>query len=315
MTLAHVHILLNHFPTIGMIVAMGLYVLSFFWKSDDIKRASLIVIFGIAAIAIATFTSGNAALQEIAALPGVSKAAATAHMDAAILAFIFMELTGICAWLALWQFRRIGRMAKGIQGAVLILGMITLGAMTDAATIGGEIRHPEILTAADTAAEHGAGPARGIIHSDEVGKFVTGQAWMWPTCETLHFVGLSLLLGVVLAVDLRMLGFMKSVSFATLHRLLPWGILGFGINVLTGMLFFVGAPEQYTTNTSFQWKIVLILLAAANGLYFTVLDETWLLGPGDEAPLTAKVMAASAMFLWVAVMFCGSMLPFLGNAF
>jgi len=57
-----------------------------------------------------------------------------------------MELTGICAWLALWQFRRIGRMAKGIQGAVLILGMITLGAMTDAATIGGEIRHPEILT-------------------------------------------------------------------------------------------------------------------------------------------------------------------------
>jgi len=59
---------------------------------------------------------------------------------------------------------------------------------------------------------------------------------------------------VVLAVDLRMLGFMKSVSFATLHRLLPWGILGFGINVLTGMLFFVGAPEQYTTNTSFQWR-------------------------------------------------------------
>jgi hypothetical protein len=59
----------------------------------------------------------------------------------------------------------------------------------------------------------------------------------------------------------------------------------------------------------------LILVAAANGLYFTVLDETWLLGPGDEAPMTAKVMAASAMALWVAVMFCGSMLPFLGNAF
>ena len=315
MTLAHVHILLNHFPTIGMIVGMGLYILSLFWKSDDVKRASLAVIFGISAVAIATFVSGSAALQEIAKLPGVSKAAASAHLDAAVLAFAFMELTGMAAWLALWQFRRIGRITKGIQAAVLILGLITLGAMSNAATIGGEIRHPEILTAADTAAEHGAGPARGIINAEALGKFVVGQPWMWPTCETLHFVGLSLLLGVVLAVDLRMLGFMKSVPFSTLHRLLPWGILGFGINTLTGMLFFVGAPEQYTTNAAFQWKIVLILLAAANGLYFTVLDETWVLGANDEAPMLAKVMAGSAMALWVAVMFCGSMLPFLGNAF
>jgi len=84
---------------------------------------------------------------------------------------------------------------------------------------------------------------------------------------------------------------------------------------LTGMLFFIGAADQYTTNGAFQWKIVLILLAAANGLYFTVIDETWVLGSDDEAPMTAKVMAASAMVLWVAVLFCGSMLPFLGNAF
>jgi len=315
MTLAHVHILLNHFPTIGMIVAMGLYILSLLWKSDDVKRASLAVLFGISAIAIATFISGSAAWEEIAELPGVSKAAVAAHQDAALLALAVMELTGITAWLALWQYRRIGRIATGIQGTVLILGLVTLGLMTNAATIGGEIRHPEILTAADAAARNGAGPARGLLHADAIGVFVTGKPWMWPTCETLHFVGLSLLLGVVLAVDLRMLGFMKAVSFTTLHRLLPWAILGFGINVLTGILFFVGAAEQYTMNKTFHWKIIFVLLAAANGLYFTVLDETWRLGPGDEAPMMAKAMAASAMFLWVAVMFCGSMLPFLGNAF
>ena len=298
-----------------MVVGMGLYILSLFWKSDDVKRASLAVLFGLAAVALATYMSGNAAWQEISALPGVSKAAVAAHQDAALLALAVMELTGITAWLALWQFRRIGRISKGIQGTVLVLGLLTLGLMTDAANIGGEIRHPEILSAQDAAARGGAGPARGILRATEVGAFVTGTPWMWPTCETLHFVGLSLLLGVVLAVDLRMLGVMKSVSFTTLHRLLPWGILGFGINVLTGILFFVGSPDQYTMNSAFQWKIVLVLLAAANGLYFTVLDETWILGPGDEAPMMAKVMAGSAMFLWVAIMFCGSMLPFLGNSF
>ena len=315
MTLAHVHILLNHFPTIGMIVGMGLYILSLLWKSDDVKRASLAVLFGLAAVAIPTYMTGNAAWQEISALPGVSKAAVAAHQDAALLALAVMELTGITARLALWQFRRIGRISKGIQATVLVLGAITLGLMTNAANIGGEIRHPEILAAQDVAARGGAGPARGLVNAAAVGTFVTGTAWMWPTCETLHFVGLSLLLGVVLAVDLRMLGFMKSVSFTTLHRLLPWGILGFAMNVMTGMLFFVGAPDQYTMNKAFQWKIILVLLAAVNGLYFTVLDETWVLGPGDEAPMMAKVMAGSAMLLWVAIMFCGSMLPFLGNSF
>ena len=76
--------------------------------------------------------------------------------------------------------------------------------------------------------------------------------WGWPACETIHFVGLSLLFGVVLLVDLRMLGFMKGIPFSTLHRLLPWGVLGFGVNVVTGILFFIGAPPDfYVTNATF----------------------------------------------------------------
>ena len=138
---------------------------------------------------------------------------------------------------------------------------------------------------------------------------------MWPTCETLHFVGLSLLCGVVFLVDLRVLGVMRGVSFASLHRLLPWAALGFGINVVTGILFFVGIPGQYIHNVSFYWKIGLVMLAGANALYFTFFDEPWSLGPKEDAPLTAKIAAVSAMVLWVAVMYCGSMLPFLGNSF
>ena len=138
---------------------------------------------------------------------------------------------------------------------------------------------------------------------------------MWPTCETLHFVGLSLLCGVVFLVDLRVLGVMRGVSFASLHRLLPWAALGFGVNVITGMLFFVGIPGQYIHNSAFYWKMGLVMLAGANAVYFTLFDEPWSLGPGEDAPLTAKFAAASAVVLWVAVMYFGSMLPFLGNSF
>ena len=145
--------------------------------------------------------------------------------------------------------------------------------------------------------------------------FVTGTKWMWPTCETLHFIGLSLLMGVVFLVDLRMLGFMKSLSFPVLHRLLPWGILGFGMNVMTGLLFFIGQPDQYIKSTPFQWKMALVLIAGANALYFTMFDEVWILAPGDDAPMQAKVAAGSAVVLWVAIMWCGNMLPFIGDSF
>ena len=108
---------------------------------------------------------------------------------------------------------------------------------------------------------------------------------------------------------------MKNVSFAAVHRLLPWGMLGFGLNLLTGMLYFIAAPEQYTKNVTFYWKISLVMIAGANAIYFTVFDEPWALRANDDAPLRVKMIAVSAVVLWVGVMFCGLMLPFIGNAF
>jgi hypothetical protein len=96
---------------------------------------------------------------------------------------------------------------------------------------------------------------------------------------------------------------------------LPLAAFGFGVNVTTGMLFFVGIPGQYIDNKAFFWKIGLVMLAGLNAVYFTILKEPWELGPQEDAPLTAKIAAASAMLLWVGVMYYGSMLPFIGNSF
>jgi hypothetical protein len=133
--------------------------------------------------------------------------------------------------------------------------------------------------------------------------------------ESLHFIGLCLLFGVVLAGNLRILGFMKNASFVDVHRLLPWGVWGFVINSVTGMLFFAGAAGQYIENPAFHLKMLFMLLAGANVLYLTLFDEVWALGPGDSAPMSAKLVAASQVFLWVGVIYYGRMLPYIGNAF
>jgi len=308
MDLTHIHLLLNHFPTIGYIIGGGLFLLSLITNSDDLKRASLVVLLGIALIAIPTYMSGNGAQDGIKSLPGVSKSMIEAHEGAALVAIAFMLVTGAFAWLGLWQFRRLARIPNWNLAVILVLTLVSLGLMVRASNLGGEIRHPEIRAAQAMVTPEGA-------LGRTVGSFVTDTPWMWPTCETLHFVGLSLLCGVGFLVDLRVLGVMKGVSFASLHRLLPWAALGFGMNIGTGMLFFVGIPGQYIHNAAFYWKIGLAMLAGANALYFTILDEPWSLGPKDDAPLTAKIAAASAMVLWIGVMYCGSMLPFLGNSF
>jgi uncharacterized membrane protein len=303
-------------------------------KSDDLKRGSLVIFFMIALLAIFAFITGTSAKLALENAPGVSKAMIDTHETAAFEALWLMELTGALSWLGLWQYRRLSRIPQGTLAAVLVTGLATFGMMTRAANIGGEIRHEEIRTGPAPVETAAADPPQGAAATDPpqgvktaaadppqplarvIGDAMVNWTWTWAASETVHFVGLSLLFGVVLLVDLRMLGFMKGVPYSVLHRLLPWGILGFGLNVVTGILFFIGGPPTfYVTNPTFYWKLVLILIAGVNALYFTVFDQPWKVGVGDAPPFAAKVAAASGIFLWTGVIFCGQMLPFLGHSF
>ena len=290
-------------------------------RNDELKRAGLVILFVVAVVAIATYVTGNGAesvLRGTAAQPnfppGVSPPAIRAHEDAALLAFIFMEVTGFFVWLALWQWRRVSRLAGWNVPVILLLSFVTFGLMARAAVMGGQINHPEIRSAPEATSPAVSGSSESGT-ARAIGLFVSGQTWVWPTAETLHFIGLCMLFTVVLVVNLRMLGMVKSVSFAAVYQLLPLGMLGFGLNLVTGMAFFLGSPGQYVHNSTFFWKIVFVLLGGLNVLYFMLVDEAWAVGPGDDAPATAKLAAASAIFVWVAVLFCGHMLPFIGNSF
>jgi uncharacterized membrane protein len=306
---AHVHLLLNHFPTIGTILGFGLLLLAYVRNNDHMKQVSLEVFFVIALITLPTYLSGNVAQQAIQDDPTVSKERIAVHQDAAALASVFMGLTGILAWCGLWQLRRSARPPAATVAAVLLLSVVTIALMTRAANIGGEIHHAEIRPAGEATAQASAGLASWVA------SFVIGSPWVWPASETFHFIGMCFLFSVILLVNLRMLGIMKNVSFAALHRLLPWAIFGLVINTITGMMFFIAAPDQYTQNPAFYWKVLFIFLAGGNILYLTAFDEAWGVGPGQDAPTRAKIIAASSIFVWFGVVFWGRLMPFLGLTF
>src|SRR5258705_3239154 len=122
---------------------------------------------------------------------------------------------------------------------------------------------------------------------------------------------MSLMFGVLMIVNLRLLGFLRGMSFASVHRLLPFGLIGFGINFITGMFFFIAASEQYTQNVAFHYKVVLLMLAGVSYLVLTVYDEAWALPASADAPFSGKLLGGLALVLAVRVMYFGRIVPVL----
>jgi uncharacterized membrane-anchored protein len=112
-----------------------------------------------------------------------------------------------------------------------------------------------------------------------------------------------------------MLGIGKTVlSAAALPQLLPLGMLGFALNLVTGMMFFVATPEQYTGSLFFI-KMALVVAGALNLLCFMLGKTLGIMSNGSDAGIGARLLAFASIVIWMAVVFCGHMLPWLGNSF
>jgi hypothetical protein len=150
------------------------------------------------------------------------------------------------------------------------------------------------------------------IDGTAVSTFMTQTWWAWRVAESLHFMGVCLLLGTVGMFDLRLIGLVQRVPIPALHQLLPWGIFGYCINVATGILFFAGAPDQYMYNPSFQLKMLSMALAGLNVVFFYLFAfrKVEALEADDEAPWRARIIGMASLLLWIAVVACGRLITF-----
>jgi hypothetical protein len=145
-----------------------------------------------------------------------------------------------------------------------------------------------------------------------IGDFVATYDWVWPLGETLHFVGMCVLLGTVGVVDLRILGVAKGIPISLLEKFIPLGVIAFIVNALTGFIFIagnpVGGPMEYLTNLSLQLKMLLVLIAGINLLifYFAGFQRTLEAVPADgDASGAAKAVAAVSLTAWIFVIIMG----------
>ena len=155
------------------------------------------------------------------------------------------------------------------------------------------------------------------LRGTHISEGIRAFQWLWPLCEILHFVGLCLLVGIVGFFDLRLLGFFKQVSIGAAWSLVPWGKAGFALAALTGVTFFIGAPDQYVNNVAFYGKVLFLFIAGANALFFERAYGANLAADDmtGVAPRALKTIAVVSIVSWFFVIYWGRMLPFVGNAF
>ncbi len=303
MNLAHVHIVLNHVPSLGSILGLLLLAAGIYKKNEDIKLFAYGVLVLITMAVLPTYITGAEAQRIVAKSPSFSAGMVQLHQNAAMLTLVSMTFAGMFAWFGLWEFRRHGRSGTLTTMATLITTIAAVAFVLGTASLGGKINHAEIREPADAAITEAVGWRQPIE------TWINNQAWSWPTLEMLHYVGMAFLFGVSTILLFRMLGIMKGVSFRALHRLLPMAIFGFVINTLTGMVFFAASPQLYLAKNGFHIKMVGILLATVPILYFTMFDAPWKVRADDDPPAMAKIAAVATFVLVVVVMIYGRFLP------
>jgi hypothetical protein len=147
------------------------------------------------------------------------------------------------------------------------------------------------------------------LHETTFSTAIRESIWIFPVIETTHVMALSLSVGTIAMIDLRLVGLaMRKVAVSEISKqLLPWALIGFGIMFSTGLLLFVAQPLKCYANIFFPIKMGLILLAGLNALVFQVTIYPTLVN-WDQSPVPpfwARLMGALSLVLWVGVVAAG----------
>jgi len=144
-----------------------------------------------------------------------------------------------------------------------------------------------------------------------LGQVTRNVAWVFPTFETLHFIGLCILMGAMLIVDLRLLGWFRDIKPANTLKFSHIAAFGLAINVISGIGFFTADPFNYWSNPAFQIKVLLLIFAFANIAWFELGARRRILALPEQGDtdIGTKIIGGVSLTLWFTILLLGRLLP------
>ena len=143
---------------------------------------------------------------------------------------------------------------------------------------------------------------------------IRDSLFYFPLLESVHVLGLSLVVGTIVVIDLRLLGLASTNRpFQRMASdIFKWTWAAFAVTAVAGALMFTTNAEVYFHNFYFRMKIALLVLAALNVIVFQLTAYRTLPRWNDSpaAPPIGRIVAVVSLALWVTTIFAGRMIGF-----
>jgi hypothetical protein len=135
------------------------------------------------------------------------------------------------------------------------------------------------------------------------------STWFFPTFDTIHTLGIVLVAGTIMLVDLRLLGLTLRAEpvAAVVKRIVPWTLRGFALMFVTGALLFSSEAVKLYHSPAFRIKLVLLALAGLNALIFhlTIYRDVAHWDPTAAAPVRARLAGLLSLAFWIGIITAG----------
>jgi uncharacterized membrane protein len=144
MEAAHLHLILNHVPVLGVVFAGLLLGAALWYRSPQFQRLALVMMVGSALIAVPVYLTGEGAEDTVEGMTGVSEAAIERHADAAEASIVAIGILGGLAFVGVIAFRNAAAVPKVFAAGLLGLTLTTTALFAWTGYLGGQIRHTEL---------------------------------------------------------------------------------------------------------------------------------------------------------------------------
>jgi hypothetical protein len=140
--------------------------------------------------------------------------------------------------------------------------------------------------------------------------------WLFPTVESFHIMGLVLVIGSIMWLDFRLLGFSSTKSVTKVSQdVMPFAWVGAIVSMSTGVILWTSEAAHLYINPAFQLKMLMILLIGVNATFFELVTrrnvKEWDINTGT--PFAAKLAGLLSICLWMGVVVAGRWIAYAGS--
>ena len=150
------------------------------------------------------------------------------------------------------------------------------------------------------------------LQSTWVGVLVAESLWGYPLFETIHSIGMAMLIGALGLINLRVLGVKPELPLLGMRQLLPLAWLGFTLNAISGSLLFTSDAVYFFSSYTFRIKMVLIVLGGINAALLgrRVFRDAAAASPAGPATAGTKWIAATSIIFWFGAVCAGRLIAY-----